>query len=256
MTFGTRWPTRLLKVPVTESEMEAEQRAVDEVDQPSTTGDWPGVGSPVARAWPATFLLPTVTTFQSSYTYANSFPHEYIKDGSLAFNLVLRLLQFSNQKPQRLAMLREDPECYAAELPPWIFDPAWPNQKHFSSASDLLYFQSSLKVLRLDFGCINNGVGRTVELCPRLNLLRSFLENASELEWLCLKLPSDLTSRIPGDIGCRLYTLEQIFPFTSRWYLPKLTGLRLGYVAGSFMRFAQLLFLRLPRLKGLSMHND
>ncbi|KAI4097234.1 MAG: hypothetical protein L6R37_006847 [Teloschistes peruensis] len=254
VTLSTRWRTSLFRFPTDESEWEREQWDDNEVDGPflPEEADKPGVGSPVARAWPATYLLPTVTTFRLSSTNGYSPSSESVADGSLAINLVLRLLQFAKKKPQQLLMQGGSDEP-AAGVPAWMFEPFWLHPNHFSSASDLLYFQPFLKVLCLDMGCFDTCKGRTKELCPKLDLLKSFLKNASELEMLILNLPNDLEWD-NFDYGSLLYTLDQAFPLTPGWYLSKIRQLCLGFVSGSFMQFAQLLFLSLPELEMLIMH--
>ncbi|KAL9577898.1 MAG: hypothetical protein Q9203_007288, partial [Teloschistes exilis] len=256
VTLSARWRTSLCSFPTDESEWEREQWDDNEVDGPSIPEetDKPGIGSPVARAWPATYLLPTITTFRLSSTNGYSFPSESIADGSLAINQVLRLLQFAKKKPQQMLMRKGADEATAGS-PAWMFEPFWLHPNHFSSSSDRLYFQPFLKVLCLELGCFDTNVGRTKELCPKLDRLKSFLKNASKLEMLILNLPNDLEQNRYSNRGTILYSLEQVFPLTSGWYLPNLRQLSLGFVLGSFMQFVQLLLLDLPEPEMLIMHN-
>ncbi|KAL8727992.1 MAG: hypothetical protein Q9181_005496 [Wetmoreana brouardii] len=266
VTIDTEWRTNLVKIPADRIETDIDQRVNnfgpddpsddenDETDEDSDDHVWfnpagimdilgkPLKGSPVARAWPPTSLLPTIPIFRHPYKDASPLLDEGIENGSFAFFRVIQLLRMTGKQPTHIATPREWYDT--SGIPPYVFDPNRP----FST--DLSCLQTKLRVLQLQIAGYQGG--GTKRLYPHLHHLQTFLANAPALEQLELALPHDLET-IDEDEGSLLYHFDQVFPSLPDWRLTSLCELEFGTVSGSYRQFVALFFLNIPKLKSLTM---
>lgn len=250
VTLDNNWRTTLVKIPTDDIEARIDQNANDygpdtSSDDPNTEdlGGWSGhedsindkqpTGSPVARAWPPTSLLPIVPTCRRHHSDLESM----CKNGSFAFFRVVQLLKMTGKRPVEITAARQWYD--SSGMPPYVFYPNRP----FST--ELSYFQNTLKVLQLQIAA--HEYGGTKRRCPNLQHLKSFLTEAVALKQLQLELPyGDGTATEDG--GPLYYNFAQVLPSNPGWRLPCLRDLELRNLSGSYQQFVGLFFSSLPEL--------
>ncbi|KAI4269417.1 MAG: hypothetical protein LQ337_007297 [Flavoplaca oasis] len=184
------------------------------------------MGSPLARSWPITTLMPQIRLAGE------------ISSGS-EFSEIIQLLQGINKRP--LSFNGLTPLASTSFL-------HCPATHYFNSMID------KLVVLQLQLQIPIDESSDPMTNIPVLDLLTTALQNASSLKVLFLHLPQSKTE-VQGQGPDYLfpYTSAHVLPPLTTWRPPNLQTLSLGALTFSYHDLVGLLFISLPHLQQLSL---
>ena len=204
------------------------------------------VGSPLARAWPPSWLQPPSSLDElSSQELVSEFDHQEWYSVGQSFNLLARLLLTADKEPQ---ILRVPGNYDGSEgLSPVSLD----TDKSLLNPFSLIH----LKTLHLKIA------HHYQRRAPDLPLLKSFFKISKSLTSLSLLLfttQGDLDtvsddSDESQDDRPLLFNLAQIIPPIAELQLHQLRNLHLQGIETTYRDFAAFLFLNLPNLISLNL---
>ncbi|KAL8935327.1 MAG: hypothetical protein Q9216_005485 [Gyalolechia sp. 2 TL-2023] len=202
--------------------------------------------SPVARSWPPTHLLPTVTATPYISPSIAELHRRGITDGSFEAFKVVQLLRSANMQPFKVLM--PDGGLAGEGVPPVVFDLGrWPDP------IQLRALWRSIQVLNINIAYFSGDPPPyTKDVFPCLDGLQSLFHDAPALQTLSLRLPME-THPVTGHN--MFYNYLQIFPPITEWCSPTMTTLKLHSLSASYRDLAGLLFLNLPLLQDLELAN-
>lgn len=201
----------------------------------------PLVGSPSARAYPATGLLPLSLKAIGEATDTTDLSEVGMSNGQCELKKVVEVLHTSGQKPLQLNFLQDRPQLIwngaSTGASQFIF-----NVEGSLTADALVALADNLRSLRLDFEYAVTNPGE-----PNFQILAQFLHKATKLEEVGLEFPGPINY----DVLLYEYRLDQIFKPIEKWTRPALTKLSLVRLSTGFYDLSRLLFVNLPKLKDL-----
>ncbi|KAL9037043.1 MAG: hypothetical protein Q9180_003949 [Flavoplaca navasiana] len=193
-------------------------------------------GSPIARRWPATALMPLHPW------YYHWEPDLYVlrdpETSSVCVELLklTQLLKAASKQPFELSVEGGVSPCAFASN-------NLPEPIHLHNISQ------RLKTLHIRINFYDRALGPvadTVQWHPELHTFKTLMRNLPTLEFLQLLMPFG-----DSQFGPPMYDFSQLFPPVTEWRLPKLQSLILMGLSFSYRELAGFFFLVLPQLESM-----
>ncbi|KAI4264315.1 MAG: hypothetical protein L6R42_000572 [Xanthoria sp. 1 TBL-2021] len=194
-------------------------------------------GSPVARTWPPTALIPVPPWYHQRNSAPQALRDSWTSNGCIEFLKLVQLLRWASKKPLEFDA--------AGGVPANIFD-----LDHLPEPANLQVFSQRLKILRLGMTLCSETQGDTVHRYPQLHTIKSLMHDLPTLEELNLGFPV-----VQDWNESSMYDFPQVFPPVTEWRLGRLKELILLGLSFSYRDLAGFLFLVLPKLCTLYLGN-
>lgn len=207
------------------------------------------VGSPLARAWPPTWLNPPSNEYHlSQREKICGLPYDEWYSIRQEFVLVTQMLKSADKQPM---IFRVPGNSDSSEsLSPHALKSL---DTETLLDSPFLYLATNLKTLHLSIAWLEEDVTR--QLVPTLSLLKAFIKRAKGLASLTLILPietwDDRNSDDSDNEGYSFYKFTETFPTLGGFELSNLSSLEFCGLEITYRDLVGLLFLKLSNLKSL-----
>ncbi|KAL8751772.1 MAG: hypothetical protein Q9199_006195 [Rusavskia elegans] len=209
------------------------------------------VGSPLARAWPPTWLNPpTDEAILAHREKICGLSYDEWYSIRQDFLLVTQMLKSANKQP--LVFGVPGNSDHSESLSPHALKTL---DAETVQDSPFLYLAGNLKTLHLSIAWLEENVTR--QLVPTFPLLKAFLQRAKSLASLTLLLPietwEDRGSDDSDDEGYSLYKFTEVFPTLGGFASSNLSTLHVSGLEITYRDLVGLLFLKLSNLKSLEL---
>ncbi|KAI4268801.1 MAG: hypothetical protein LQ337_007637 [Flavoplaca oasis] len=193
-------------------------------------------GSPIARRWPATALVPLHPWYHHREPDLPVLRNPETPSGRVELLRLTQLLRAASKQPFGLSAEGGVSPCAFASN-------SLPEPIHLHEISQ------RLKILHIRIDFYDRALGPVTDTDrwhPELHTFKTLMRNLPTLEFLQLLLPF-------GDIqfGPPIYDFSQLFPPVTEWRLPKLQSLILMGLSFSYKELAGFFFLVLPQLESM-----